>query len=386
MVDILCNDIVCCCAATCLKVRHGWLCFFNRTSIYHACPFCLRTTAGFLHDIHFCFPVHIITAGAGNLKPFGTHICIGNAPDQAPVCLQVFTTNLFCRHKLVVILLISLFTSLVGGIVCVERLIIGNFFFCIIFGSRFRICYPLDTFYDFRIEQARSGCPVCIFKHNLYMVFIRCKNLIEKFLGFLVFPRGQLHIQVVLDSCCVCFPRHTVRLEGILDIFSILGRFLAVDILAVNGKVKTDIRIIRIVSERPVISIHSISAVLPCEVTGISFTRVDTIARRYHPEQFRGCQLIVNTRIHWSVFTGHAVISRSCTHNDHAAVPSLSVACDGLCVFYSMGKSVVVRPVSRIFIGTFSDNTLFCGNFLIVCLIVLARTVVRRAEAYKALV
>ena len=51
----------------------------------------------------------------------------------------------------------------------------------------------------------------------------------------------------------------------------------------------------------------------------------------------------------------------SYTHLDvyKRQVPSLSVACDGLCVFYSMGKSVVVRPVSRIFIGTFSDKDVY---------------------------
>ena len=336
MVDILCNDIVCCCAATCLKVRHGWLCLCDRTSIYHACPFCLRTTAGFLHDIHFCFPVHIITAGAGNLKPFGTHICIGNAPDQAPVCLQVFTTNLFCRHKLVIILLISLFTSLVGGIVCVERLIIGNFFFCIIFGSCFRIRYLLDTFYNFRIEQARSGCPVCIFKHNLYMVFIRCKNLIEKFLGFLVFPRGQFHIQVVLNSCCVCFPRHTVRLEGILDIFSILGRFLTVHILAVNGKIQFHIRGLFRLCGSPVKTVNCVSTILPCYIFCRSLKHVNTLLGPDCLKQFDRGQPVVYPCIRLPVFIGHAVIGLCRTHDDHAAVPVFAAARDGFCILHCL--------------------------------------------------
>ena len=166
----------------------------------------------------------------------------------------------------------------------VERLIIGNFFFCIIFGSCFRIRYPLYTFYGFRIKQARSGCPVCIFKHNLYIVFIRCKNLIEKFLGFLVFPRGQFHIQVVLNSCCVCFPRHTVRLEGILDIFSILGRFLAVDILAVNGKVQFHIRGLFRLCGSPVKTVHCVGTILPYYIFCRTFKCINTMRGSDCPE------------------------------------------------------------------------------------------------------
>ena len=168
------------------------------------------------------------------------------------------------------------------------------------------------------------------------MVFIRCKHLIEKFLGFLVFPRGQLYIQVVLNSCCACFPRHTVRLEGILDIFSILGRFLTVHILAVNGKVKFHIRGLFRLCGNPVKTVNCVSTILPCCIFCCAFKHVNTMRGPDCPEQFDRGQLIVNTRIHWSVFTGHAVISRSRTHDDHAAVPVFAAARNGFCILHCL--------------------------------------------------
>ena len=168
------------------------------------------------------------------------------------------------------------------------------------------------------------------------MVFIRCKNLIEKFLGFLVFPRGQLHIQIVLDSCCLCFSCRTVRLEGILDIFSILSRFLTVDILAVNGKVKFHIRGIFRLCGNPVKTVNCVSTILPCYIFCRTFKCINTMLGPDCLKQFDRGQPVVYPCIRLPVFIGHAVISLCRAHDDHAAVPVFAAARDGFCILHCL--------------------------------------------------